>query len=134
MRRQHLRRRMPTSCCGRRCAHRRSRMRSTRSRRQLARRAVRSIGARSRSRARSTMTIDKPQTAGKLARQAAFRAGLSAESRAAAYLVAHGYAILARRLKSPVGEVDIVARRGKELWFVEVKARHRIDDAAAAVT
>ena len=80
------------------------------------------------------MTIEKPATAGRSARQAAFRAGLSAESRAAAYLVAHGYAIVERRFKSPVGEVDIVARRGAELLFVEVKARHRLDDAAASVT
>src|SRR5262249_48675895 len=45
-----------------------------------------------------------------------------------------GYAIAARRFKSPVGEVDIVARRGAELLFVEVKARSRLDDAALSVT
>src|SRR5262249_57760808 len=67
-------------------------------------------------------------------RQAAFRVGVSAESRAAAYLVGHGYAIAARRFKSPVGEVDIVARRGPELVFVEVKARARLDDAALSLT
>src|ERR1700741_1351577 len=60
---------------------------------------------------------------GRVARQAAFRIGISAESRAAAYLTGHGYAIAARRFKSPVGEVDIVARRDRELVFVEVKAR-----------
>jgi len=54
--------------------------------------------------------------------------------RAAAYLVGRGYAIAARRFKSRVGEVDIVARRGPELLFVEVKARHRLDDAALSVT
>jgi len=69
-----------------------------------------------------------------LVRQAAFRTGLSAESRAAAYLAGRGYAIAARRFKSPVGEVDIVARRGAELLFVEVKARSRLDDAALSVT
>ena len=68
------------------------------------------------------------------ARQAAFRVGLSAESRAAAYLTGHGYAIAARRFKSRVGEVDLVARRGAELVFVEVKARNRLDDAALSVT
>jgi putative endonuclease len=67
-------------------------------------------------------------------RQAAFRIGLSAESRAAAYLIAKGFRILARRWKSPVGEIDIVARRRKLLVFVEVKARERIDDAAWSVT
>jgi putative endonuclease len=67
-------------------------------------------------------------------RQAAFALGLSAESRAAALLVAKGYRIAARRWRSPVGEIDLVARRGGLLVFVEVKARARIDDAAEAVT
>jgi putative endonuclease len=67
-------------------------------------------------------------------RQAAFRLGLSAESRAAAFLLAKGYRIVARRWKSPVGEVDLVARRGRLLVFIEVKARNRLDDAAEAVT
>src|SRR6476646_8090914 len=66
-------------------------------------------------------------------RQVAFRLGLSAESRAAALMIAKGYRIVARRFRSPVGEVDIVARRRKTLVFVEVKARERLDDAAEAV-
>ena len=66
-------------------------------------------------------------------RQVAFRLGLSAESRAAAFLIAKGYRIVARRWKSPVGEIDIVARRRRTLIFVEVKARERLDDAAEAV-
>ena len=69
-----------------------------------------------------------------LARQVAFRTGLTAESRAAAFLTGRGYAIAARRFKSPVGEIDIVARRGRELVFVEVKARARLDDAALSLT
>ena len=67
-------------------------------------------------------------------RQIAFALGLSAESRAAALLIAKGYRIAARRWKSPLGEVDIVARRRHTLVFVEVKARERLDDAAFAVT
>ena len=66
-------------------------------------------------------------------RQVAFALGLSAESRAAAYLIAKGYRIVARRWRSPVGEIDIVARRRGVLVFVEVKARERLDDAAEAV-
>jgi putative endonuclease len=66
-------------------------------------------------------------------RVAAFRVGLSAESRAAALLVVKGYRIVARRYRSPVGEVDIVARRGRVLIFVEVKARNRLDDAAESL-
>lgn len=64
----------------------------------------------------------------------AFRLGLSAESRAALFLIAKAYRILARRWKTPFGEIDIVARRRGVLVFVEVKARERIDDAVEAVT
>ena len=67
-------------------------------------------------------------------RQAAFTLGLSAESRAAAYLIAKGFRILSRRWKSPLGEIDIVARRRGLLIFVEVKARATLDEAAEAVT
>ena len=67
-------------------------------------------------------------------RVAAFRLGLSAESRAAMLLIAKGHRILARRWKTPVGEIDIVARRRRDLVFVEVKARNRLDEAAEAVT
>src|ERR1043165_943140 len=63
-------------------------------------------------------------------RQVAFKFGLSAESRPAAYLIAKGHRIVARRWRSPVGEIDIVARRRRTLIFVEVKARERLDDAA----
>jgi putative endonuclease len=67
-------------------------------------------------------------------RVAAFRTGLSAESRAAAWLIAKGYSILARRFRSPFGEIDIVARRRRLVAFVEVKARASLDEAAYAVT
>ena len=67
-------------------------------------------------------------------RVAAFGFGISAESRAAAWLIAHGYRILARRWKSPLGEIDIIAARRHTLIFVEVKARATLDDAAFAVT
>jgi putative endonuclease len=67
-------------------------------------------------------------------RQVAFRLGLSAESRAAAFLIAKGFRILARRWRSPVGEIDIVARRRSLLVFVEVKARDTLDGAAESVT
>ena len=78
--------------------------------------------------------------AGKLARTpaperiAAFRTGLSAEAKAAALLMAKGYRILARRFRTPYGEIDIVARKSDLLAFVEVKARASLDDAAYAVT
>src|SRR6202007_145441 len=68
------------------------------------------------------------------ARVAAFRTGLSAESRAAAYLMAKGYRILAKRYRTAHGEIDLVARRRNLIAFVEVKARASLDEAAYAVT
>jgi putative endonuclease len=68
------------------------------------------------------------------ARVAAFRTGVSAEARAAAFLMAKGYRILAKRFRTPYGEIDIVARRRNLLAFVEVKARASLDEAAYAVT
>ena len=67
-------------------------------------------------------------------RQAAFLLGMSAETRAAAMLLAKGYRIAARRWRCAAGEIDIVARRGRLLVFVEVKARATFDDAAYSVT
>jgi putative endonuclease len=80
---------------------------------------------------------EAPQTPPRIAapaRVAAFRTGLSAEARAAAYLMVKGYRILARRFRTPYGEIDIVARRRNLLAFVEVKARASLDEAAYAVT
>ena len=68
------------------------------------------------------------------ARVAAFRTGLSAESRASAWLMAKGYRILAKRFRTPYGEIDIVAKKRNLLTFVEVKARASLDEAAYAVT
>jgi putative endonuclease len=68
------------------------------------------------------------------ARVAAFQTGISAESRACVYLIAKGYRILARRFRTPYGEIDVVARRRGLLAFVEVKARANLDDAAYSVT
>jgi putative endonuclease len=77
---------------------------------------------------------DKPAELASPARVAAFRTGLSAEARAAAFLIAKGYRILAKRFRTPYGEIDIVARRRNLLAFIEVKARASLDDAAYAVT
>jgi putative endonuclease len=77
--------------------------------------------------------VDREPAAPRPERVAAFRTGLSAESRAAAYLIAKGYRIVARRFRSPVGEVDIVARRRRLLVFVEVKARSSLDAAAESL-
>ena len=66
-------------------------------------------------------------------RKAAFRLGLSAEGKAAMLLAAKGYRTIARRWKSPVGEIDLVVKRGQLIAFVEVKARKALDEAAESV-
>lgn len=71
------------------------------------------------------MPIDHRQTLGKWG-----------EDEACRELVRRGYAVLARRYRSRLGEIDIVARDGDTLVFVEVKARShgRFGGGAAAVT
>ncbi len=62
--------------------------------------------------------------------------GKSGEDLACAELKRRGYEILARRYRVRGGEIDIVARDGATIVFVEVKAREQDDygGAAAAVT
>jgi putative endonuclease len=62
--------------------------------------------------------------------------GKTGEDLACAELEARGYAIVARRYRVRDGELDIVARDGPTLVFVEVKARdsREFGDAAEAVT
>ena len=56
-------------------------------------------------------------------RRAAETRGREGETRAAWYLRLRGWRILDRRVRTPVGEVDLVARRGTLIAFVEVKTR-----------
>lgn len=67
-------------------------------------------------------------------RQSRLRRGMFAEFIAAGLLMAKGYRILARRHRTPFGEVDIVAVRGGRLAFVEVKRRPTLEAAEAALT
>lgn len=66
-------------------------------------------------------------------RTGARRRGAWGEFIAAWRLRLAGYRILARNLRHPLGEIDLVARRGRLLVFVEVKARADYDAAAAAI-
>lgn len=66
-------------------------------------------------------------------REAAEKRGRGAETLACWWLRFHGWRILARRARVPGGEVDIIARRGKDLAFVEVKARATEEAAAMSL-
>jgi putative endonuclease len=68
-----------------------------------------------------------------MSRHAAEKRGRGAETLACWYLRLHGWRILARRVRVHGGEVDVVARRGRTLAFVEVKARASRDAAALAL-
>jgi putative endonuclease len=68
------------------------------------------------------------------ARQAARGRGRRGEWLAALWLRLKGFRILARGLRTPAGEVDLIARRGRLLIVVEVKARGSLADALAAIT
>jgi putative endonuclease len=59
--------------------------------------------------------------------------GRWAEHAAAHYLRLKGYRILARGWRAPEGEIDIVARKGRILVLVEVKARPSAETAAYAI-
>jgi len=50
--------------------------------------------------------------------------GKKSESLAANYLKLSGYRILERNYRNQIGEIDIIAKEGPVLVFVEVKARH----------
>jgi len=67
-------------------------------------------------------------------RQEAERAGRRAETLAAWWLRLKFYRILARDLRTPVGEVDLIARRGRVLAFVEVKRRATLAEALNAIS
>ncbi|MEW4448003.1 YraN family protein [Qipengyuania sp. JC766] len=66
-------------------------------------------------------------------RQIAERSGRDGEARAAAWLQLKGWSILARRVKTPRGEIDLVCRRAGTVAFVEVKWRQRKADLDHAI-
>ena len=75
-----------------------------------------------------------PLDPGAAERRLRLRRGRVSEALAAAMLIAKGYRILGRRVRTRAGEIDIVAVRGKRLAFVEVKRRLTREDAEAAVS
>lgn len=67
-------------------------------------------------------------------RQRAERVGRYSEWLAILALTAKGYSILARRVRTGAGEIDLIARRGKVIVFIEVKARRTEIAALESVT
>ncbi|MEQ1547983.1 MAG: YraN family protein [Chakrabartia sp.] len=66
-------------------------------------------------------------------RQDAEKRGLWGERRAAWWLRLHGWRIIAMRAKVHIGEVDIIARRGRTTAFVEVKTRATASELDRAI-
>jgi len=63
-----------------------------------------------------------------------FRFGRLAETLCTWHLRLRGYRILARRFQTPLGEIDIIARRGGLVAFVEVKARRDLAEAGESLS
>lgn len=66
-------------------------------------------------------------------RRKAYRRGHWSEHRAALALMLRGYRIVARRYRTKLGEIDLIARRGSLVAIVEVKARPTLAEAMDAI-
>ncbi len=66
-------------------------------------------------------------------REKAEQRGREGEAQAAMWLAAQGWRILAERVKTPRGEVDLIARKGAQVAFIEVKWRASATNLAFAI-
>jgi len=67
-------------------------------------------------------------------RRRGYLKGRVGEKIAACYLRLKGYEVLEHRFKTPVGEIDLLARKGKTLVAIEVKTRNTLEEASIALT
>ena len=67
-------------------------------------------------------------------RRSRLRRGRLGEWAATLMLIAKGYRILATRHRTPLGEIDLIAVRGRRIAFIEVKRRATNAEAEAAIT
>jgi putative endonuclease len=67
-------------------------------------------------------------------RQTRYNRGHTAEFVAAAFLMAKGHRILARRFKTGLGEIDLITWKSGRVGFVEVKRRATLTDCEASIT
>lgn len=74
-----------------------------------------------------------PPSRDRLRRQVSRLRGMRAEVLAASMLVAKGYRVIAVRWASHVGEIDLIAARGRFIVFVEVKQRRSFEEAENSV-
>ena len=63
-----------------------------------------------------------------------YKTGLHAEAFSAAMLRLKGYAILHKRYKTKVGEIDLIIQKDRTVAFVEVKSRRTMEQALEATT
>ena len=75
------------------------------------------------------MKFPRPRSAPR----SSYATGIAAECSARQLLESKSYCILAQRYKTKGGEIDLVARRGDHLAFVEVKHRKTQDEAAWSI-
>jgi len=71
---------------------------------------------------------------GRTRRQSAERRGRFAEWTARAVLALKGYRLVAARYKTPVGEIDLILRRGRTVVFCEAQRRGDLTRAGEAVS
>ena len=74
----------------------------------------------------------KPQPSAE--RQKRYRSGHAAEFKAAAFLMAKGHRVLARRFKSSAGEIDLITLKAGRVGFVEVKKRATLMECESSIT